>query len=320
MIYENLTYTISIILISILIDMLYGELPDKIHPVIYMGKLIDLLRNYLPPTRISGLLITVTTIFTFTTITIIILLITAYINNILLIITASIILSTTFSINFLIKSVNDIKILLKTDIEKARKAMSYLVSRNTQELTESMITSAAIETLTENITDSVISPLFYTAILGLFPYGVFISVAFAVLYRVSNTMDAMLGYKTKELINIGYIPANLDDILNYIPARITGYYVVLSAFLLKYDYKQSYDVMKKYATKTPSPNSGYSMAATAGAIDVTLTKQDVYQLGYGKSPLNSDKIDEAINITKVTSLLFILTITIVYVIAILLFF
>lgn len=320
MIYENLTYTISIILISILIDMLYGELPDKIHPVIYMGKLIDLLRNYLPPTRISGLLITVTTIFTFTTITIIILLITAYINNILLIITASIILSTTFSINFLIKSVNDIKILLKTDIEKARKAMSYLVSRNTQELTESMITSAAIETLTENITDSVISPLFYTAILGLFPYGVFIAVAFAVLYRVSNTMDAMLGYKTKELINIGYIPANLDDILNYIPARITGYYVVLSAFLLKYDYKQSYDVMKKYATKTPSPNSGYSMAATAGAIDVTLTKQDVYQLGYGKSPLNSDKIDEAINITKVTSLLFILTITIVYVIAILLFF
>jgi len=320
MIYENLTYTISIILISILIDMLYGELPDKIHPVIYMGKLIDLLRNYLPPTRISGLLITVTTIFTFTTITIIILLITAYINNILLIITASIILSTTFSINFLIKSVNNIKILLKTDIEKARKAMSYLVSRNTQELTESMITSAAIETLTENITDSVISPLFYTAILGLFPYGLFIAVAFAVLYRVSNTMDAMLGYKTKELINIGYIPANLDDILNYIPARITGYYVVLSAFLLKYDYKQSYDVMKKYATKTPSPNSGYSMAATAGAIDVTLTKQDVYQLGYGKSPLNSDKIDEAINITKVTSLLFILTITIVYVIAILLFF
>ena len=320
MIYENLTYTISIILISILIDMLYGELPDKIHPVIYMGKMIDILRNYLPPTRISGLLITVTTIFTFTTITLIILVITAYINNILLIIVASIILSTTFSLNFLIKSVKDIQTLLKTDIEKARKAMSYLVSRNTQELTEAMITSAAIETLTENITDSVISPLFYTAILGLLPYGLFIAVAFAVLYRVSNTMDAMLGYKTKELIDLGYVPANLDDILNYIPARITGYYVVLSAFILRYDYKQSYDVMKKYATKTPSPNSGYSMAATAGAINVTLTKQDVYQLGYGKTQLNSDKIDEAINITKVTSLLFILTITIVYVIAILLFF
>ena len=189
--------------------------------------------------------------------------------------------------------------------------MSYLVSRNTEQLTESRITSAAIETLTENITDSIISPIFYVSILTLF-FGIIIGICGGILYRVSNTMDAMLGYKTENLINKGCYPAKWDDVLNYIPARITGYYVILAAFLLRYDYKQSYDVMKKYALKTPSPNSGYSMAATAGALNVTLVKEGVYELGYGTDELNKEKISQAINITKITSILFILTIVIIY--------
>ena len=143
-------------------------------------------------------------------------------------------------------------------------------------------------------------------------FGIVIGIVAAVIYRVSNTMDAMLGYKTKELINIGCYPAKLDDVLNYIPARLTGYYVVLASFILRYDYRQSYDVMKKFALKTPSPNSGYPMAATAGALNITLVKEDVYTLGYGTDELNREKISKAINITKLTSLLFILTIVVIY--------
>ncbi|WP_461435740.1 cobalamin biosynthesis protein, partial [Methanosphaera sp.] len=157
----------------------------------------------------------------------------------------------------------------------------------------------------------IFSPLFYTTIFSLF-FGIIVGIIAAVIYRVSNTMDAMLGYKTKELINIGCYPAKLDDILNYIPARLTGYYVVLSSFILRYDYKQSYDVMKKFALKTPSPNSGYPMAATAGALNITLIKEGVYELGYGTDELTKEKISEAIKITKVTSILFILTIVIIY--------
>ena len=82
------------------------------------------------------------------------------------------------------------------------------------------------------------------------------------------------------------------------------------------DYKQSFDVMKKYARKTPSPNSGYSMSAAAGALNITLVKEGVYKLGYGDDELTSDKITEAISLTKVTSLLFILTIVFVYIILI----
>lgn len=311
MIYETTIYAISIILISIIIDMIIGEVPNKIHPVIYMGNFIEKMKNYLPNTKTSGLLTIITTIFTFTIISLILLIITAYINNWIFLIFASILLSTTFSIKFLIESVRKIQTELKEDINKARKSMSYLVSRNTEQLTESRITSAAIETLTENITDSIISPLFYVSILTI-PFGIIIGILGGIIYRASNTMDAMLGYKTKELINIGCYPAKWDDILNYIPARITGYYVILSAFLLKYDYKQSYDVMKKFALKTPSPNSGYPMAATAGALNITLIKENVYELGYGTEELNEEKISQAINITKVTSILFILTIIIIY--------
>ncbi|MDD6285870.1 cobalamin biosynthesis protein [Methanosphaera sp.] len=311
MIYESLIYSISILGLAVLIDLLIGEVPDKIHPVIYMGNFISKLKNYLPATKTSGLLIILATNFTFSIITLILLLITAYLNNWLYVILASVILSTTFSINFLIKSVKDIQKDLNEDIDKARQSMSYLVSRDTQELTESRITSAAIETLTENITDSIISPLFYTTIISI-PFGMIIAIPCAVIYRVCNTMDAMLGYKTKELIDVGCYPAKLDDVLNYIPARIAGYYMILSAYILRYDYKQSYHVMKEFALKTPSPNSGYTMSAAAGALNITLTKEGVYQLGYGTTELTSDKITESIKLTKVTSILFIVTILLVY--------
>ena len=158
MIYESLIYSISILGLAVLIDLLIGEVPDKIHPVIYMGNFISKLKNYLPATKTSGLLIILATNFTFSIITLILLLITAYLNNWLYVILASVILSTTFSINFLIKSVKDIQKDLNEDIDKARQSMSYLVSRDTQALTESRITSAAIATLTKNKTDSKIFP------------------------------------------------------------------------------------------------------------------------------------------------------------------
>lgn len=318
MINEALIYIISIIVISVIIDSIIGEVPDKIHPVIFMGNVISKLNKMLPNTKFAGLLITLITILIFSLLTLIILIVSGLINVYLYIVIASIILSTTFSINYLIKTVKDIQYLLDTDLDKARDSMSYLVSRDTSELTESRITSAAIETLSENITDSVVAPLFYTALFGLLPFGLITSIIVAVIYRVSNTMDAMLGYQSEELINKGYVPANLDDILNYIPARITGLYVVLASLLLKYDYKQSWLVMRKFADKTPSPNSGYSMSATAGALNVKLVKEGVYELGYDVEELKSAKITQAINITKVTSLLFILTIIIIYFVVIIL--
>ena len=130
------------------------------------------------------------------------------------------------------------------------------------------------------------------------------------LYRMFNTMDAMLGYKTDELIHIGFFPAKIDDILNYIPSRIAGLFVVVSSFLLKFDYKNSYNIMLRDARKCPSPNSGYTMASTAGALNIQLIKKDTYILGDNNKNIDKNDIKKAVDLSKLTIILFTITIII----------
>ena len=287
-----------IIIIALIIDLLFGEFPAKIHPVVWMGKLIDILKGYLINYRseISGIILTFLLLITFTLATYVLISLSA-LNYILYILVSSIILTTTFAIKALISSAEGIKKDLEHDIGTARKSMSYLVSRDTINLSSEEIVSATVETLTENITDSVTAPLFYTFLFG---------VPGAVAYRVVNTLDAMVGYKKPETIKIGWFPAKLDDILNYLPARITGILVVIAAVFLHLDWKNSYKIMIRDARKPDSPNSGYSMAATAGALGIKLKKIGYYEIGDDINPLNADKISDAILLTKVTIILFLI--------------
>lgn len=287
-----------IILIALIIDVLFGEFPAKIHPVVWMGKLIGLLRRHLIGYRskASGIILTLVVVIIFTLATYVLISLSV-INNILYIFVSSIILTTTFAIKVLINSAANIRNDLEDNIDTARKNMSYLVSRNTQDLSSEEIISATVETLTENITDSVIAPLFYAFIFG---------VPGAVVYRAVNTLDAMVGYKKPETIKIGWFPAKLDDILNYLPARITGIFVVFAALLLRMDWKNSYRIMIRDARKPDSPNSGYSMAAAAGALGIKLRKIGYYEIGDASNPLIKDKISDAILLTKVTIILFLI--------------
>ena len=291
------TVLFIIIFISILIDLLIGELPVKIHPVVWMGKLIDLLKPRLNRIRnkSSGIILTLILLLIF----LIPCFLLYYLQNqiIIYILIISVLLSTTFSIKLLISSAEDIITSLNEDPEKAKKGLSYLVSRKTDNLSDSEIISATIESLTENITDSVVSPLIFAYLFGL---------PGALTVRIINTLDAMVGYKNEENILIGWFPAKLDDIINYIPARFCGLLIVLAAFLLKLDYKNSYRVMRRDARVTPSPNSGFSMAATAGALNVQLVKPNTYILGDSNENLTTTKITDAIKLTKMTILLFII--------------
>lgn len=224
----------------------------------------------------------------------------------------------------LLKTASDVKADLDVSLDKARKSVSYLVSRNTDELTESFIVSAVIESLTENITDSYVAPIFYYTIFAVVimikPVNnqMFYLLLIPMLYRMFNTMDAMLGYKTDELINIGFFPAKIDDVLNYIPSRIAGIYVVISAYLLKLDGKNSYKIMRRDARKCPSPNSGYTMATTAGALNIQLIKKDTYILGDANKNIEKEDISKAVSLSKLTIILFTLTVlillTLIYVI------
>lgn len=312
------------LVLSLLVDLIYGELPTKIHPVVIIGKFISFFKNIFIKykNRLSGFFTTLFTVICCCILLVIIMLVCS-INDNLFFVVFSLFLSSTFSINMLISTAKDIKNDLRYDINKARQSVSYLVSRDTDELTESFIVSATIESMTENITDSYIAPIFYFT-LGSIIFIVFNINDFIILllipfiYRISNTLDAMLGYTTDELINIGFFPAKLDDILNYIPSRISGMFVVFSAYLLGYNGKNAYEIMKRDAKKCPSPNSGYTMASTAGALDIQLVKKDTYILGDNTYEINVLDISKAIKLTSLTIALFtvfvLLLITIIYVI------
>lgn len=311
-------YVILGLLFSLAIDVIFGELPTKIHPVVIMGSIISFFKSIFIKikNRFSGFLLT---LFTALTVSIILFVIysIAQINELLLFIVFIILLSSTYSINMLLKTALDVKSDLDENIDKARKSVSYLVSRDTDELTESFIVSAVIESLTENITDSYIAPIFYYAIFGAIilinPIGnqLFYLLLIPVLYRMFNTLDAMLGYKTEELINIGFFPAKIDDILNYIPARIAGIFVVASAYLLNLDGKNSFRIMRRDARNCPSPNSGFTMATTAGALNIQLIKKDTYILGDSNKIIDKEDITHAVNLSKLTIILFTLTVLII---------
>ncbi|MBQ2636294.1 MAG: cobalamin biosynthesis protein [Methanobrevibacter sp.] len=317
--YKLFLFVILTLLVSLAIDLVFGELPGKIHPVVIIGSIIDFFKKIFIKikNKTSGLLVV---IGVFISVSIILYLIYLFssINIILLFIVFTILLSSTYSVNMLLKTAVDVKNDLNESIEKARKSVSYLVSRNTDELTESFIVSAVIESLTENITDSYVAPVFYFFIFGIIilinPLSnhLYYLLLVPMLYRASNTMDAMLGYKNDELANIGYVPAKLDDILNYIPARISGILVVVSAFLLSLDWKNSFNVMMRDARKCPSPNSGYTMASTAGALNIQLIKKDTYILGDDNKVIVADDISDAVKLSKLTIFLFTLIIIIIF--------
>ncbi len=295
---------LSVILLAIILDLLWGEPPSSIHPVVLMGGLIDFLKPHLLRYRnkSSGIILTVILLAIFTIPLYFILQLLQF-SVIIYVLVATLILFTTFAIKGLTDSVKKVKQQLNEDINLARQSVSHLVSRDTTDLQKEELTSAAVESLTENITDSVISPLFYTFFLG---------VPGAMAYRVINTLDAMVGYKDEINKDIGWFPAKLDDIANYIPARLTGILMVASAAFMGLDWRNSYRTMVEEARKTPSPNSGYPMAAAAGALGVRLEKKGVYTIGEGKNPLNSEIIDQAILLSQITIIFFLVISFIIY--------
>lgn len=308
-------FVIFTLIFSIAVDVVFGELPGRIHPVVIMGSAINFFKNWFIGirNRISGFLLVLFTAV-FVAIVLFVVFYIASFNGILLFVVFTVLLSSTFSIKMLLDTAINVENDLNESLDKARQSVSYLVSRNTDELTESFIISATIESLTENITDSYIAPIFYYFIFCIFllyypmNYPLYFLLLIVMLYRLFNTMDAMVGYKNDELIDIGFLPAKIDDVLNYIPSRIAGLYVVLSAYLLKLDGKNSFYIMKRDARKCPSPNSGYTMATAAGALNIQLVKKNTYVLGDENKDIEIKDIENAVKLSKWTIILFTITV------------
>lgn len=149
----------------------------------------------------------------------------------------------------------------------ARKAVSMIVGRDTEELTEEGVTKAAVETVAENTSDGVTAPLIYLLIGGA-PLGF--------LYKAVNTMDSMLGYKNDRYLYFGRIPARMDDVFNYIPARVTALLMTISAFLTGLDGKNAWKIYRRDRKKHASPNAAQTESVCAGALGVRLAGDAVY--------------------------------------------
>lgn len=175
--------------------------------------------------------------------------------------------------------------LKQENLEEARKNLSYMVSRQTDQMGQEEIIKTTLESLAENISDSVTAPLFYAALFG--PIG-------AWGYRIINTLDAMWGYYTDRYVAFGFFAAKADDIVNYIPARLTAILISSMALLPGFSFNDSVRIILRDARKHHSPNSGYPEAAAAGALGVGFggfanyfgTMQSNPQIGEGKAQLN----------------------------------
>ena len=195
----------------------------------------------------------------------------------------ALLLKPLFSFRALLKAGDEVKqSLQRGDLPEARRFLSWhLVSRDTHELTESEVAGAAVESLAENLTDSVIAPLFYFALLGL---------PGAALYRFVNTADAVLGYRTEELESFGKAAARLDDLLNFIPARFAAALLYFALGLSRH--RPVRGLTTALTANLPSPNAGWTMGMVAGGLDVQLDKRGVYVLNAGGTPPKVEDISK----------------------------
>jgi len=298
--------SISIIFLAVILDFTLGDPKSKYHPTAWIGGLIAKLTPYSKNTKpifekIKGTLLVLFSCFIVAGAILLLnlsisLISLDYLSLVISIIFGSILLKTTIAVRGMEKhALRVVECLKVDDLEAARNSLSMIVKRDTKSLGKNHVISGVIESISENTVDGITGPLFYYAVFGL--PGAFV-------YRTINTIDSMIGYRNYIFKNVGWFGANCDKVLNYLPSRLTGLVMILSAYLLGNNWRQSFQIMIRDGRKTDSPNAGYPMAAVAGALETRFEKINYYSLGDGNTPFSEDHIISAIKIMKLTTILF----------------
>ncbi|KPU81590.1 cobalamin biosynthesis protein [Nitrosopumilus sp. PRT-SC01] len=297
---------IVIVAFALGIDFVFGDPKNKYHPTAWIGtliaKLTPLAKNQnMYVEKLGGIFVVVITVGVVVTLLLILdtgisLLTTDWVTIVVSGVVVVILLKTTIAIRGMEKHVKAVlESLDQNNLDMARTNLSMIVKRNTKNLDKNHVISGVLESISENTVDGVTGPLFYFALFGL--PGAFV-------YRVINTIDSMIGYKTDIFKNIGWFGATCDTILNYIPSRLTGLVMIISAAILQNNWKESYKIMIRDGKKTESPNAGYPMAALAGALETKFEKINHYKLGNGEIILTTEHVNSALTMMKLTSILF----------------
>ncbi|GIP29433.1 cobalamin biosynthesis protein CobD [Paenibacillus sp. J23TS9] len=259
---------------AFILDLLIGDPRWIPHPVIGMGKAIKKLEAWirrsfqLENLKRAGVLLPVLVAGGSLVITWALLKLLSLIHPWLAWAAEVVLIATTIAVKGLKDAGLEVYRHLKQgDLPAARNSLGMIVGRETSHLDEPEIVRGTVETVAENIVDAVISPLLYALIGG---------TPLAMAYRAVNTLDSMVGYKNEKYIHLGWASARLDDIANWIPARLTALLLTLSALILRMDYKRAFRMVRRDARRHPSPNSGFPESAVAGALGIRLGGTNVY--------------------------------------------
>lgn len=283
---------ILLLIAVLLIDRLIGEWPARIHPVVWMGKSVKWLRRWQPASpsrqRLYGLLIALGLPLFWASLTIgtLAMLQGWPLAQFLL---SVFICKSCLALQALGTAAKNVARALEANhLDQARFALRSLCSRDARALEPPQLIEGAVSSVAENLCDSFVAPLFYALLFGL-PGLVF--------YRVVNTLDAMVGYRDERRF-IGEASARLDDLLNWLPARLSSLLLLAAGLGLGYGWRQAWQVTRQDHGKTPSPNGGWPMATLAGVLQIQLHKPGSYTLGHGPTPPNPQLVDRAWSVVQ----------------------
>ena len=283
-------WSLCALLLGFVLDLLVGDPHSIPHPVVGIGKLISalekLLRRLCPKTesgeKLAGGILWCLVVLISTAVPIAILWGCHWVSPWLRLAAESIMCWQTLATKSLRDESMKVYAALETgDLERSRYAVSMIVGRDTQRLDEDGVTRAAVETVAENTSDGVVAPLLFLAIGGA-PLGFF--------YKAVNTMDSMLGYVEPPYKNIGLVPAKMDDVMNFIPARLSALLMLAAGALLRLDVKNGWRIFRRDRFNHASPNSAQTESVCAGLLGLRLAGDAWYHGVLHKKPYIGDEV------------------------------
>lgn len=296
-----------VIFLALMLDLLLGDPRWLPHPVVLIGRLISSLetplRKSFASQRAAGVLLLLLTTGSTAAATWLLLWLCSRLDQRVALAAAVIVSSTCLAARSLHQeSALAAQALLKGDIATARRNLSYIVGRDTEQLDDGEIWRALVETVAENTSDGIIAPLFWLAIGG--PIA-------AMTFKAVSTLDSMVGYKNEQYLQYGWASARMDDIVNFIPARLTALLMIASAPLVGLSARNALVITLRDRLKHPSPNSAHPEAAAAGALGVRLGGLSSYggkasvkeYIGDPQRPLNAGVYHGMIRLMYTTTLL-----------------
>jgi adenosylcobinamide-phosphate synthase len=297
---------------AFLLDLTVGDPRWLPHPVVLMGKVIShgerLLRggsarrDFLAGMALSILLIALSVAAAWELV--------VFLHRLptwLCFITNAALGSTTLATRGLLDAVTRIETPLRTgNLSEARENLAHIVGRETSSLNEDKVMRAGLESLAESTCDGIVAPLFYLLLGG---------IPLAMVYKAVNTLDSMIGYRTERYFYFGKFAARLDDVMNFIPARLTALLMVIATFVMRLNATRALKILRRHHANHLSPNAGYPEAALAGALGIRLGGPSVYfgqevfkpYIGEEITPVSIWMLKEARSLCLVTASLSLVT-------------